>query len=601
VKLGLISVSRLALALALFVPTVAGASETKAWTDLEDARACEPLEDGSFAVVSGGGLAVIAKDGRVQALTSFDGLPDTRVHALARDGDLLWVGTERGVAIVSMTPTLVVRRSLPTPDSPVHALLTTPSGVFLGTWAHGLWRVASAGGTAEPVVSESSGKRVTALALHDGSLYVAYEDGPLGRLENQVVRNVAAGRTHGQALLSTGAGDEAALLLGDIEGLFRIRGATTSVASVDTRALASVGPRILVGTYGSGLLSATERGVLRKEEGVPRLVRGIGVRGSMQCAATSEGTFVRDTQSPWTKLALAGPPSNDVTALAANGARVAIGTFDAGAVIAEAGSVRRVPGVDPTESVNAVTWQPERIRDGKAEGDGARLLLGTARGLVRVEPDGSVRRFGVKDGLPSTVVRALLVLDGDRLLVGTDDGLAVVDGDRVTASFKGTKNGPRTLASPMRATWALAKGSDGTLYIGTTAGLYYGKAGQFRRAALATGELSDDWVTSLAVLGTDVFAGTYSGGVIRLRIEGDHVATEPLGGGYINPGGLSVDHGILYAATMDGLLVRPLADEHAAWQLRNELSPGRDVTAALVVGDRLWVASRRGIGLSPRL
>jgi hypothetical protein len=50
---------------------------------------------------------------------------------------------------------------------------------------------------------------------------------------------------------------------------------------------------------------------------------------------------------------------------------------------------------------------------------------------------------------------------------------------------------------------------------------------------------------------------------------------------------------------MDGLLTLPLGDDltAATWSLLAAASPGRDVTAVRVVGRRLWIASRRGIGI----
>jgi hypothetical protein len=221
------------------------------------------------------------------------------------------------------------------------------------------------------------------------------------------------------------------------------------------------------------------------------------------------------------------------------------------------------------------------------------------------------------------MVRSLLVLSDDQVLVGTEEGAAFVTlhgggAARIAPLVPPpAKRGGRPLDTPMRATWALARTPDGTLFVGTAAGLYFGKNGQFRRAALATGELKDDWVTALAVDGADVYAGTYSGGVTRLRARADRGAIEALGplhlgGGYVNPSGLTVDRGRLLAATMEGLLARPLAAiptdpdaaeaahaaDPAAWSPMPKAAPGRDVTAATRFGERLWVASRRGIGAS---
>jgi hypothetical protein len=156
----------------------------------------------------------------------------------------------------------------------------------------------------------------------------------------------------------------------------------------------------------------------------------------------------------------------------------------------------------------------------------------------------------------------------------------------------------------MHATWALAKADDGTLYIGTASGLYHGKDGTFQRASLATGELLDDWVTALAVRNaggtTEVFVGTYSAGVTRLDFDGSsrRPRVTHLGGGYVNPDGLSFRGTELLAATMDGLLARPLGNDAATWHARRDVSVGRDVTAARYVGSALWVASRRGIAVT---
>ena len=268
-----------------------------------------------------------------------------------------------------------------------------------------------------------------------------------------------------------------------------------------------------------------------------------------------------------------------------------VGTFDRGAAIVEGDSVSPVRGLQPTEAINAAAWQ--RV------GDAAALWLGTAQGLVRVAPDESVHRLRAADGLPSSSVRTVLTQRDGRLLVGTDRGAAIVDGDRVAPVGPVRKGGPAPLESPMHATWAVAESTDGTLWLGTNVGLYVGKGRSFRRLALATGDLKDDWVTAIAIRGPDVFVGTYAGGVTRLRESGGALEHAHLGGGCINPGGLTVVDDRLFAATMEGLLVRPLADDQAAWIREANATPGRDITAVRKVGDTVWVASRRGIGIAP--
>src|SRR5262249_24635519 len=115
--------------------------------------------------------------------------------------------------------------------------------------------------------------------------------------------------------------------------------------------------------------------------------------------------------------------------------------------------------------------------------------------------------------------------------------------------------------------------------------------------AMATGDLEDDWITALAVRGRTIYAGTYNAGVTALTMDEAGAFTDAaqhLGGGYVNTGGLLVARGKLFAATMNGLWMRP-AEGEGAWQTASRAAPGKDVTAVVAAGDRLWVASRRGL------
>ena len=570
-------------------------------TALDDARACQPLAHGGFAVATGGGLAIVATDGTSRSLTSIDGLPETRVHAVVEQGNGVWVGTEAGAAYVSFdAPAPRVTRTALT--APVHVVYVSGSGaIYLGTRGAGVFRLASADARPELLRSSVTGTHATAIAEKDGVVYVAYADGPLARLDAGILKGVDRSPTHGQSLAVIGS----ELVLGDLEGLYRVdstsvtgtgitSGVTsgvTSIASVDARGIAASGTSMLVATYGAGLITGSTRGALRTDPVVPKLARSVTVRGDARCVATTEGVYVADgatgAGSAFHKVALGGPTSNDVTVIAANerGTRVAIGTFDSGASISEGGVLRRVHGLDRNETISGFAWQ------------GDRLWIATAHGLVRVDGDGTARRFTSHDGLPNSYARAIHVLSTGRVLVGTDAGAAFVDGERVTPLLPFKKDLAVPIASPMHATWALASADDGTLYLGTAAGLYFGKDGHFERASLASGDLEDDWVTALAVDGRDVYAGTYSKGVTRLHFEDQkHVAIQ-LGGGYVNTGGLLLEGGRLYVATMEHLLVRSPSD--AGWQTMPAAAPGRDVTAVRFVGSELWIASRRGIGIAP--
>lgn len=72
--------------------------------------------------------------------------------------------------------------------------------------------------------------------------------------------------------------------------------------------------------------------------------------------------------------------------------------------------------------------------------------------------------------------------------------------------------------------------------------------------------------------------------------------TSKLGGGYVNLAGLTIGGDFLYAATMDGLLVRSLAaGDTTEWKKPAKAALGLDVTGVVVAPDGLWVASRRGL------
>jgi ligand-binding sensor domain-containing protein len=543
------------------------------------------LDSGGYAVATGGGLAVVSKSGDVRVVTSFDGLPDTRVHTVVESADGLWVGTESGAALVTTTAGQIhVTKTVGA--WPVRAIASSTSGLVLGTWGSGVFRLATKDAPPSLVPTAGPGRHVAAVADRNGTLFVAHADGPMTTGKDSL-RPLPGLPSHGQALATVGSQDGERLLLGDLEGLFEVDSGR-AIASVDTRSIAGDGAGLLVGTFGTGGQHADRPGgALRTEPGLPRYVRGVATKGERRCAATSEGLFVAEGRSGWRSILASGPPSNDVTALAARDGRVAIGTFDGGAAVYESGAFRRITGLEPDETVNAMVWAESR------------LWLGTAHGLVRVENGAATRRLRADAGLPSSVVRALLPLAEGGLLVGTDGGAAIVDeAMHVTPLASLGKGKSQPIESPMHATWALARADDGTLFVGTANGLYYGKGGAWRRASVATGELADDWVTAIFPRGKDVYVGTYSGGVMKLGLSASKPTSVRLGGGYVNPNGLVVRERQLLASTMDGLLVRSLEDDHASWRTRADVTPGRDVTAASAVGDDLWVTSRRGIGVT---
>src|SRR5262249_21962383 len=213
--------------------------------------------------------------------------------------------------------------------------------------------------------------------------------------------------------------------------------------------------------------------------------------------------------------AAGGPRWNDIARLAQDGDQLYVGTFDQGlAVSARDGGWRAVdgPAIDPR--VNAILVEPSA-----AAGQGGRVWIGTAAGLVVIE-GGGTRRITRRDGLPGRNVLSLARTADGRVVAGTSQGAAFVDGARPE------RVGPRGDDRGIGNVWAIAESPAGTLWLGTTTGLYRGPAAAWsskdgaaeapsawRRFSVATGELRDDWVTALVARDGRVWAGTYKGGV----------------------------------------------------------------------------------------
>lgn len=311
-----------------------------------------------------------------------------------------------------------------------------------------------------------------------------------------------------------------------------------------------------------------------------------------RCVATEHGLLFGAGKAPLERLPLVGLPTGDVSAVASDGARLFVGTFDRGLFVATGTAIERVDfGVNP--NINALAWD-ERARA---------LWVGTARGVSRCEarPGAALacRRVG-----QNAAVHALTISATGVVIAGGDQGLTVFARAGTTEREFSAKQ-----SAPFRAVWALSESEAGVLYVGTTSGLYFIKTTALRRAAsdapptfervsFVGGDLPDDWVTALATANGNVFAGTYNAGLATFR---EHLpergqkleaADFDTGLGYVNPFGIvPLPDGRLAVATMDGLRVGTPGNFTTLPTL------GRDVTAIIPAAtpDEYWIATRRGL------
>ena len=542
---------------------VATAAPTEVHTALDEVAACLPVQhDGRTLAATAGGLVLVGSDGAVEAVwTALDGLPGTRIHALAPAPAGFFVGGEDGLALVRVVDgALHVERVFA--SKPVRAILTHVGTTYVATWGAGLVRLG--GGGLEPIAG-SALLQSTSLAMFGGSLYVGTTTG-LYRLVGDELQKVNVALP--AKLVWSLASDGKRLWVGTVAGLASLP-PSPSRGAEDVRALLFTDGKLLVGSYGGANLVGPQ----------VNQVNGFGRGAQVTCVAARDGLFVRKDGADWRRAELAGLPSNDVVALATVRGELWLGTFDHGLAVRRAGAWQRVGGVDG--HINAMIVDRQE-----------KLWIATARGLGELDPaTGAMHRFTVADGLPSNDVHALFALEHG-VAVGTAHGLLILEDGHFT-----TLNDKQGLEGD--AVWALAAAGE-LLWIGTSRGLFRWDLGRhkMRRYAIATGHLDEDWVTAIAVDGDDVWAGTYSRGVTHLRADRrakKGYRAEFLQGGPVNTAGLRLDdHGLL-VATMNGLR----RYEAQAW---TDLvaTPGKDVTAIASVSDGLWIASRRGIALSRR-
>ncbi len=571
----------------------------------QDVRACLPLTDGGVLAGGPGGLVRLDRAGNPLGwLREPEGLPGTTVWALAPEpseaapdagssaGRRILVGTEGGLAVLRVQPEgLDVAERYPA--APVRALFGDPAGALVATWGDGLLRYDAVRHTLTPVPFvgariPAGARRAVAVARSGADAIVATGGSGLWRLGPAGLEPWHVSLPNPYALALGESADT--LLVGTLGGLVAVGKAGTRLENpADVRAALRVGERLWLATFGAGVLERHPDGRMQPLE-LPeeiRFVQGLGQAAGRTCFATADGLWLLDRGAPPAearRVALAGPRSPDVSALAVQGARLWVGTFDSGLGYVEAGRFAGLAALGQDARVNAL------VATGAGEADP--LWVATARGLALVTP-AAVSWLRRADGLQHDEVHALTVLRGGGLAIGTARGAALLSGGRLVPL--GAKQG-----LPRRAVWAIAEGPQGELWLGSTVGLYRYVAGRrAQRFSMSSGHLPDDWVTAVTLAAGRVWVGTYSRGVAALTPQACRgFAAVALGGGFVNPAGLRARGDRLFAATMDGLLSRAL-DLAGCWQAHPEAAPGRDVTA-LEWADAdgpLWVASRRGLGL----
>jgi diguanylate cyclase (GGDEF)-like protein len=526
--------------------------------------------------------------------TTDAGLPQTSVYSIAqtRDG-YLWIGTEQGVASFDgVRFRTFSQRNVPAlPSNYVHRLLAARDGVlWIGTDS-GLTRYDGKTWTTWTAKTGLSDDDIEALAEGpDGSLWIGTGGGGLDRLHNG---QVDAWR------VKDGLPDDRVLaLLADSAGVLWI-GTEAGLASFDGREFRSYRQ-----PAGSGPPSLS--------------TLAVAPDGSIWCAST-DGRFFR--QSGGTLLSIpADLPHNDVLAmLFDHDGNLWLGFPNRGLARFHHGELTLVDAHDGlhAQTVEALFEDSEHnlwvgtfdaglleLRDGKfdvygpAEGlpsavvccsvedaDGA-VWVGTAAGeLAEILPNGTMRKYTARDGLPPEGIHSMLLGRDGTLWIGHRHGV-------ITQFRNGRFRYFRSAEAKNHAFNGLLEDREGTIWIGTYGtGVMRFENGRFLQV------LSDLDVTSLAETRDGaIWVGTDGDGVIRLK---DGVPTR-----YTNSNGLISNHVLslwvdrddtLWMGVESGGLSRIKNGKVASFTAAQGLF---DSTVANLMDDdfgNLWMGSDKGI------
>ncbi len=540
-----------------------------AYTDVGEARACLPLDHGAL-VGTGGGLVKLDDTGAIgRVWTTLDGLPGTRIETIAEIGSQIWIGTDAGGARISGDGFADAFTS-----RDVRGFAKLGSKLYAATWDGGVIEV---GGSAiqfrgAPLTGPRT--RVAAIAVANGTLYAGTAAGLYALVHGKLERVKLDGVTAIAAMTTV----DDALWLATTEGLVARAndGTLRRFGGGDMRAIAKIGEDLVVAGVADGL-QKIDRGRLVAYAGPHelRIAESLAAAHGATCTGGLAGAWLSRGDA-WIHAAhREGPPSNDISALAVDGDKLLAGTFDHGLAIKDGKSWRTFESPELDARINAILV------------DGDTTYVGTAEGLTIIKGH-DVSRITKRDGLPGRNVLAIAKASTG-ILVGTSQGAVLLgDAHPVRLGPKAPAGSGQNIES-IGNVWAVIEDGDHWLWLGTTTGLYRGHAGdvEWQRFAGITGALKNDWVTALAVHGTQLYVGTYSGGIVR--IEG--TAATQVAPGWVNPGGLTFVGERLYAATQDGLRA---TDDGTHWHDVAAL-PGKDTTAIAKLGATIVVGTRRGV------
>jgi ligand-binding sensor domain-containing protein len=474
----------------------------------------------------------------------------------------------------------------------VTSVLVLGSGrILLGTERQGL--LVFDGRRLAPFHARLKTTHITALAGNDGDLWI-------GTLANGVF-HYRAGQLEellpalpDPQVLSLAIENDAAYV-GTPLGVVEFRDGQRRRTLADgffARALALGGETLHVGTEDEGIVDVPLR-----SQPAPRVATGAqaqaaeppvpilhlaNLEGEVYAVAESAIYRYDPAARQWRPVLSAGPSvmtDRNVAALGLSGGRLWIGYFDRGLDVVDASLEHAV------HRESEVLFCINRI---VADTEHARTAVATANGLVLFDSSAQPRQImGRKDGFLADHVTDVAFRAGG-MVVATPAGLSLVDaaGVRSLYVFHGlVNNHVYTVAT-----------RDNRIVAGTLGGMSVLDDDTVRaNYTTANSRLKHNWITALARVGDEWFAGTYGAGVLRLDASGEWHGFADLAEGFVvNPNAMVASGGQLYAGSLDrGLFIFDRAS--GRWTNTTVGLPSKNVTALAAGQGYVYVGTDNGL------
>jgi len=505
------------------------------------------------------------------------GSPEPEIFIATRGEGLLAFNGVRFRQILPLDPSLWT----------ITSVLVLGSGrILAGTEHRGL--LVFDGRRLTPFHARLAHAHITALAGNDGNIWIGtLADGLFHHRAGQV-EELQTALPDPQVLSLAVEGD--ACYAGTPLGVVEFRDGQRLRTLADgffARALARQKETLYTGTEDEGILEVPLRSRMparaRPDFDAPGpILRLTNIEGAVYAIGESAIYLHDQTVKRWRPVLTAGnAPMADrnVAALALANGRLWIGYFDRGLDVVDAGLEHAVHFEDDALfCINRIV----------ADVEGSRTAVATANGLVMFDSGGQPRQvMGRKDGFLSDHITDAAFRDGG-MVVATPAGLSFVDrsGVRSLYVFHGLVNN-HVYSVATRGAQTMA---------GTLGGLSVLDNDVVRaNYTTANSRLQHNWITALARVGDEWFAGTYGAGVLRLDSAGEWHAFPDLKQSFVvNPNAMTVSGGRVYAGSLDrGLFVFDRAS--GRWMNTTLGLPSKNVTALAAGGGYLYVGTDNGL------